>query len=102
MIGARWANAEGGGYRRDDPAYMQGDEEMTVTMASKALNVGGRGIQYARIVLSEGTPEEIADYARARRVAWGQSTRQLHSGFFSFRKRVRLLRRRVPLPRSET
>ena len=54
----------------DHPAYTQDDEEMTVPLASKALNVGGRGIQYARIVLSEGTPEEIADYARARPAPW--------------------------------
>ena len=75
MIGARWASAEVGGYRRDDPAYTQDNEEMTVPLASKALNVGERGIYHARIVLEKGSPEEIADYARARRVAWGQSAR---------------------------
>ena len=61
MIGARWANAEVGGNRLDHSAHTQDGEEMTVTLASKALNVGGRGIYHARIVLSEGTPEEIAD-----------------------------------------
>ena len=75
MIGTRWANA---GVGRPNPipvgdvntAYTQGDEEMTVTLASKALQVGGRGIYHARIVLEKGTPEEIADYARARPAPW--------------------------------
>ena len=43
---------------------------MTVTLASKALNVGERGIYHARLVLEKGTPEEIADYARARPAPW--------------------------------
>ena len=34
---------------------------MTVTVASKALNVGERGIYHARVVVEEGTEEEIAD-----------------------------------------
>ncbi len=43
----------------DHPAYMRDGEEMTVTLASKALKVGERGIYHARIVLEKGTPEEI-------------------------------------------
>ena len=36
MIGARWADAEGGGFRRDShPAYAQGEKEVSVTKASK-------------------------------------------------------------------
>ncbi len=61
MIGARWANAEVGGNRMDHTAYTQDGEEMTVPLASRALKVGVRGIYHGRIVLSEGTPEEIAD-----------------------------------------
>ncbi len=61
MIGARWANAPVGGNRMDHPAELQSGEEVTVTMASKALKVGQRGIQYGKVVLLEGTPEEIAD-----------------------------------------
>ncbi len=41
-------------------ARAQGDEEMTVTVASKALNVDSRGIYHAKTVLSKDTPEEIA------------------------------------------
>ena len=58
MIGARWANAEGG--RPINPAHAQGNEKMTVPLASKALKVGQRGIFHAKVVLSEGTSEEIA------------------------------------------
>ena len=57
MIGARWANATGGGNRMDHPAHMQGGEEVTVTKASRALKVGERGIYHAKVVLSDGTPE---------------------------------------------
>jgi hypothetical protein len=61
MIGARWANAEGGGDRMSyHPAHAQGGEEMTVTKASKALKVGERGIFHAKHVIAEGTEEEIA------------------------------------------
>ncbi len=59
MIGARWANAEVGGNRMNHTAYTQDGEGMTVPLASKALNVGERGIYHARIVLEKGTPEEI-------------------------------------------
>ena len=45
----------------DHPAELQSGEEVTVTMASKALKVGKRGIQYGKVVLLQGTPEEIAD-----------------------------------------
>ncbi len=58
MIGARWANAEGG--RPLNPAHAQGYEETTVTAASKALKVGERGIYHAKDVLAGGAPEEIA------------------------------------------
>ena len=34
----------------DHPAYSQSEEEMTVTMASKSLNVGARGIYHAKTV----------------------------------------------------
>ncbi len=44
----------------DHPAHAQYNEETTVTVASKALNVGERGIYHAKVVLFEGTPEEIA------------------------------------------
>ncbi len=60
MIGARWANAPVGGNRLDHPANLQNGDEVTVNMASKALKVSERGIQYGKVVLSQGTPEEIA------------------------------------------
>ncbi len=41
---SRWANATGGGNRMDHPAELQDGDEVTVTAASKALNVGERGI----------------------------------------------------------
>ena len=53
MIGARWANAEGGGFRwNSHPAYVQSENETTVTKASETLKVGERGIQYAKLVIS--------------------------------------------------
>ena len=58
MIGARWANAEVG--RPVNTARAQDYEETTVTVASKALKVGERGIRYANVVINEGTEEEIA------------------------------------------
>jgi hypothetical protein len=50
MLGARWANAEVG--RPVNTAHAQYNEETTVTVASKALKVGERGIYHAKIVLS--------------------------------------------------
>ncbi len=58
MIGARWADAEVG--RPINTAHTQDNEKTTVTAASKALKVGERGIYEAKIVLSQGTSEEIA------------------------------------------
>ena len=58
MIAARWADAEVG--RPVNTAHTQDYEETTVTEASKALKVGERGIYHAKVVLSKGTPEEIA------------------------------------------
>ena len=61
MIAARWADAEGGGFRWDShSANTQGESETTVTAASKALNVGERGVFHTKNVLENGTPEEIA------------------------------------------
>ena len=68
MIGARWANAEVGRPAQValcdlahpltvNTAQTQDNEEMTVPLASKALNVGERGIYHARIVLEKGSPE---------------------------------------------
>ena len=54
MIGARWANAKVG-----NPAFAQDREEVTVTKASKILNVGERGIRHGKNILENGTPEEI-------------------------------------------
>ncbi len=71
MIGARWANAKGGGDRMDHPAHMQDGEEVTVPMASKALNVGERGVRYANVVIDEGTDEEIAAPQREPRKPLG-------------------------------
>ena len=45
----------------DHLAHMQGGEEVTVTLASKALNIGEWGIRYANVVIDEATEEEIAD-----------------------------------------
>ncbi len=50
MIAARWANAPVGGNRMDHPAELQNGDEVTVTVASKALNVSERGIQFYRII----------------------------------------------------
>ncbi len=58
MIAARWADAEVG--RPLNPAHAQSYEETTVTKASKAMNVGERGIYHANVVIKEGTDEEIA------------------------------------------
>ncbi len=44
----------------DHPAELQNGEEVTVSMASKALKVGERGIYHAKVVLLQGTPEAIA------------------------------------------
>ena len=44
----------------DHPAHTQGENKVTVPMASKALNVGERGIYHANVVINEGTEEEIA------------------------------------------
>ena len=61
MIAARWADSKGGGFRWNSHlAHTQGAEEVTVTKASKTLNVGGRGIYHAKSDLENGTPEEIA------------------------------------------
>ena len=38
---------------------------MTVTKASRALNVGERGVYHAKNVLENGTPKEIAAYPSA-------------------------------------
>ncbi len=46
--------------RSSHSANMQDNEEVTVTVASKALKVGERGIYHAKDVLAGGTPEEIA------------------------------------------
>ncbi len=55
MIGARWANAKGGGFRwNSHPAYAQSENETTVPVVSKALKVGQRGIYHAKTVLSGG------------------------------------------------
>ncbi len=51
MIGARWANSA---------AHAQQSVRTAVTATSKVLKVGERGIYHAKVVLSEGTPEEIA------------------------------------------
>ena len=60
MIGARWTDATVGGDRMTDhPARAQDGGEVTVTMASKALNVGERGIYHGRNILENGTQEEI-------------------------------------------
>lgn len=59
MIGARWADAEVG--RPTNTANMQDNEKMAVSKASEVLKVSARGIQYGKVVLSEGTPGEIAD-----------------------------------------
>ena len=49
---ARWADAEGGGFRWDShPAYTQSENEVTVTNASKTLGVRERGIYHAKNVL---------------------------------------------------
>ncbi len=64
LIATRWADAEGG--RPVNTAHAQGYEETTVIKASKVLNVGERGIRYAKIVLEEGTEDEIADCDSAK------------------------------------
>ncbi len=41
-------------------ANTQGGNETTVTVASKALKVGERGIYHAKLVLAEGTDRDRA------------------------------------------
>ncbi len=44
----------------DHPAELQDGDEVTVTAASKALNVGERGIYDGKVVYSKAPPRRLA------------------------------------------